>query len=343
MPPQGESLEQMKTSPGPGGMWPHEHFIVERTFEKAFKLVYDYGWSDAYPNSLGLLSGSKISEYMDSGRGGHFEWCDKHKMPDGSVMDGPVHGENQSCVKWGAVRSLNSFLSGKAFGTHPSGSWYHYYNPRCDYACQTSKYAYWGVSSLMGAQTGRKDLGAWTFEWELVTPENVITGDPNFYNLLTDSQYKLPTGHLPTGGYAPSTSTSTQSNTGHSPLIGYAFDGYPIYGPVGYTDPSSSGEVKEMKSSYLPRGVEREPAFPKKIKQYNDLYLPYGIDLYNDISGLNTEGNTIAESEWDISLSLYTNFGNFEHVIPMKKPEVDPNDPAAARRAQNFSWGKRWS
>ena len=26
--------------------------------------------------------------------------CIKHKMPDGTIMDGPVHGPNQTCVEW---------------------------------------------------------------------------------------------------------------------------------------------------------------------------------------------------------------------------------------------------
>lgn len=42
-------------------------------------------------------------------------------------------------------------------------------------------------------------------------------------------------------------------NTGqhHSPLIGYAFDGFPIYGPYGYTDPGdTSSAIKRLSSSY---------------------------------------------------------------------------------------------
>lgn len=36
----------------------------------------------------------------------------------------------------------------------------------------------------------------------------------------------------------------------HSPIIGYAFDGYPIYGAYGYANPDGSGGIKRMRSSY---------------------------------------------------------------------------------------------
>src|SRR5438874_1661304 len=29
----------------------------------------------------------------------------------------------------------------------------------------------------------------------------------------------------------------------HSPILGWAFDGYPIYGPYGYSDPASAGST----------------------------------------------------------------------------------------------------
>jgi len=40
------------------------------------------------------------------------------------------------------------------------------------------------------------------------------------------------------------------SNIFHSPIIGWAYDGNPIYGPYGFTEASGSGFVREMKSGY---------------------------------------------------------------------------------------------
>ena len=36
----------------------------------------------------------------------------------------------------------------------------------------------------------------------------------------------------------------------HSPLLGYAFDGVPIYGPRSHEVPLGTGEIRRMRSSY---------------------------------------------------------------------------------------------
>jgi uncharacterized protein (TIGR03437 family) len=42
----------------------------------------------------------------------------------------------------------------------------------------------------------------------------------------------------------------------HSPLLGWAFDGYPIYGPYGYSDPKSAATaIKRLKSSFRLRSI----------------------------------------------------------------------------------------
>lgn len=40
-------------------------------------------------------------------------------------------------------------------------------------------------------------------------------------------------------------------NTIHSPIIGYAFDGFPIYGAYGFTNTTGTGAIKRMVSSYV--------------------------------------------------------------------------------------------
>ena len=42
----------------------------------------------------------------------------------------------------------------------------------------------------------------------------------------------------------------TKDDTAHSPLLGYALDGHPIYGPYGYNDPRGSSNPRVMKTSY---------------------------------------------------------------------------------------------
>jgi len=43
----------------------------------------------------------------------------------------------------------------------------------------------------------------------------------------------------------------TKSSSTHSPIIGFAFDGFPIYGPYGYTDPNdATSAIKRITTSY---------------------------------------------------------------------------------------------
>jgi len=51
-------------------------------------------------------------------------------------------------------------------------------------------------------------------------------------------------------------------STAHAPLLGYAFDGYPIYGAYGYISATSPGLVKRMKSSYRVRNMATRDTLP---------------------------------------------------------------------------------
>lgn len=47
----------------------------------------------------------------------------------------------------------------------------------------------------------------------------------------------------------------TISNVQHSPLIGYAYDGFPIYGAYAYKNTNGTGGITRMKSSYQLRNI----------------------------------------------------------------------------------------
>jgi hypothetical protein len=59
----------------------------------------------------------------------------------------------------------------------------------------------------------------------------------------------------------------------HSPLIGYAFDGYPIYGAYGYAN-GTSGTIKRMKSGYRLRNITDRTVLPDGTILAADLYGP---------------------------------------------------------------------
>jgi hypothetical protein len=62
-------------------------------------------------------------------------------------------------------------------------------------------------------------------------------------------------GHpAPNGAYHnhvnPTCLYSATNTSVHSPIIGYAFDGYPVYGAYAYTNTNGTGSIKRMVSSY---------------------------------------------------------------------------------------------
>jgi hypothetical protein len=51
--------------------------------------------------------------------------------------------------------------------------------------------------------------------------------------------------------------------TQHSPIVGYAFDGYPVYGPYGYSTPTNSASaVTRMKTGYALRSITTRTSLP---------------------------------------------------------------------------------
>ena len=50
--------------------------------------------------------------------------------------------------------------------------------------------------------------------------------------------------------------------TQHSPIVGYAFDGYPIYGAYAYTNADGTGATKRMNSSYRLRNITDRTVLP---------------------------------------------------------------------------------
>lgn len=52
-------------------------------------------------------------------------------------------------------------------------------------------------------------------------------------------------------------------SSGHSPIIGFAYDGFPIYGPFGYDSPMNSGSgITRMKSGFSIRNISNRNTLP---------------------------------------------------------------------------------
>ena len=57
-------------------------------------------------------------------------------------------------------------------------------------------------------------------------------------------------------------------NLNHSPIIGYAFDNFPIYGAYGYANTNGIGAIKRMESSYQLRNISNRSNGPS-LNQYS--------------------------------------------------------------------------
>ena len=56
--------------------------------------------------------------------------------------------------------------------------------------------------------------------------------------------------------------TKEEDSTAHSPIIGWAYDGNPIYGPYGYDNPRTGGDIRNMKSGYVLVSKTDRPSYP---------------------------------------------------------------------------------
>ena len=60
----------------------------------------------------------------------------------------------------------------------------------------------------------------------------------------------------------PTCLLGTETGAKHSPLVGFAFDGYPIYGPYGYANADGTGGVARMQTSFRTRSITARTTLP---------------------------------------------------------------------------------
>ena len=77
----------------------------------------------------------------------------------------------------------------KAQQRYPSGAYYTFDDDSCTYACQITEFTYWAITSLRGQQTERGN--EISEEWQLYTPEKIISKAPKLEKLLTKDEYKI--------------------------------------------------------------------------------------------------------------------------------------------------------
>ncbi len=79
--------------------------------------------------------------------------------------------------------------------------------------------------------------------------------NPSAFNIATVPLSTVCSIYLADGLYVP-------DSTQHGPLIGFAFDGYPIYGGYGYANPQQPGAIKRMVPGYRKRAITSRTTLP---------------------------------------------------------------------------------
>jgi uncharacterized protein (TIGR03437 family) len=87
----------------------------------------------------------------------------------------------------------------------------------------------------------------------------------------------------------------------HSPILGWALDGYPIYGPYGYSDPKdSSSSVRRIKSGFRLRDIAKRTSLPD-WSMPNHANIPQNLaqNQYGpDVSAQFPIGRYVEDYEW---------------------------------------------
>ena len=86
--------------------------------------------------------------------------------------------------------------------SYPDEAWYHYDDWTCDYGCMAVEYLYWCIVTNMGILDDPLTCQGIANEWEPCTPELFEMVDTLMFNLVTNSDNKLPQ-LAPDGNYCP--------------------------------------------------------------------------------------------------------------------------------------------
>ena len=87
----------------------------------------------------------------------------------------------------------------------------------------------------------------------------------------------------------------------HSPIVGYSFDGFPIYGTYAFANTNGTGEMTRMKTSYRKRNITQRTTLPNGTILPPNLYGPnvsvqyplgYYIEDYEFVNGLGNLDNS---------------------------------------------------
>jgi|LakMenE18May11ns_1017448.scaffolds.fasta_scaffold9959363_3 hypothetical protein len=126
----------------------------------------------------------------------------------------------------------------------------------------------------------------------------------------------------------------------HSDIIGWAYDGNPIYGPYGYSDPYSSSSVKVLSSGYSKVTVENRPNFPEGYFVEDYAFTNAGdLDEYNGRFGKTKDfpNGTYAYFTTIESNNDGNNIGKFPYFIGNKYRSMNLNENSNLDQSFSFN------
>ncbi len=154
-----------------------------------------------------------------------------------------------------------------------------------------------------------------------------------------------------------------ESTTNHSPIIGWAYDGVPIYGPFGYSDPdNSSSQIKLMESGYSLIEVENRvntTDFPLgyfvddyeftnsgDLDEYNGRFCktpeyPNGVYAYFATAKLNPENNYVGVFPYFVG-KYYRSKIISENINPNFNQKFDFNSSKLLRNTLPYKSGQKF-
>ena len=110
----------------------------------------------------------------------------------------------------------------------------------------------------------------------------------------------------------------TAGASSHSPLLGYAFDGYPIYGPYAYANTDGTGGIVRIRTSYRLRNITQRTTLPDGTVLSPSQYGPpvsstyplgYYVEDFEYVAGLGDldtyNGRTTVTPEYPASTYAY--------------------------------------
>lgn len=167
--------------------------------------------------------------------------------------------------------------------------------------------------------TGMGHIGVWSNGVSVFNAKDAFSyNNQGIWNqdafVFEGSSFDACLGHpAPNGEYHnhinPTCLYDDLDDQNHSPIIGYAFDGFPIYGAYAYENSDGTGEIKRMETSYKLREITERNSLPDGSILNPSEYGP-------NVSSENPLGNYLEDYEYQEGYGDLNEFNGRYSVTP---------------------------